>query len=566
MEETTSDAAFRKDLALNEVAPNKHPGSETSGLIQETLNANQKLQIILNEQAEKLDAELKGLDRLLTAASVYEAEEDPECEILIPGSKKPTGLFPSSEFLNESSPFFSEARKRTNYFTDITPRPMKDKDLEALADAVKKENARLKAYEDASMSSFISDIYNETIDLTESLDWTRIAERVSDTSSTTRSATECRITWIANKRPTVNHSAWSNKELDQLNRLVIDYQQQNKPVNWVEIAENLGTNRIPIDCMRHGITRPRHTWDPESDRALIQAVELYGHDNWHLVASRVSDHATPSQCQVRWTKSVDPAIKRGPWTNDEDDRLRKAVEGYGQSWIQVATTIPGRTNDQCRERWTEHLNVEDQNIWTEAEDKVLKDSVQELGNKWKEISKRLDGLKTGQACRARFDKLKRAENRQESRPVESISSVPLVVHSPIVGSFQTVLPSAPAVLNVTPSPSGFTSQQALQSIPPVRPRPTPRSTKSAVGMIERNIVTSEPIPISALPVTQIEPLPTVVSSLYRSSTSAQTFESPSQKKGRKRKKIDDGLSSTSSSDAPKRTRVTRSQTHAMKST
>ena len=49
----------------------------------------------------------------------------------------------------------------------------------------------------------------------------------------------------------------------------------------------------------------------------------------------------------------DLTIKRGAWSAEEDTRLTMAVEGYGHSWIDVAGAVPGRTNDQCRDRWLE---------------------------------------------------------------------------------------------------------------------------------------------------------------------------------------------------------------------
>lgn len=111
----------------------------------------------------------------------------------------------------------------------------------------------------------------------------------------------------------------------------------------------------------------------------------------------MDEHVTPPQCQARWCKTLDPSLRRGTWTEEEDNQLRKAVEGYGTSWVQVASAIPGRTNDQCRERWTEYLNVGSLRTWTEEEDKILIATATEFGAKWKEISLKVGNKKTGQA-------------------------------------------------------------------------------------------------------------------------------------------------------------------------
>lgn len=115
-----------------------------------------------------------------------------------------------------------------------------------------------------------------------------------------------------------------------------------------------------------------------------------------IVARHVSEHATGVQCQTRYRKSLDPSIKRGGWTQAEDERLRKAVAAYGNAWMKVAEAMPGRTNDQCHERWTEKLNVSSTAMsWTEDEDRVLLESVKTMGNQWKAISVKIGNGKTG---------------------------------------------------------------------------------------------------------------------------------------------------------------------------
>lgn len=123
--------------------------------------------------------------------------------------------------------------------------------------------------------------------------------------------------------------------------------------------------------------------------------------NLPKVARKVDEHVTPSQCQARWCKTLDPRLRRGAWTVDEDNQLRKAVAGYGTSWVQVASAVPGRTNDQCRERWTESLNIGPQQSWTDEEDKVLIAMVAEFGGRWREISAKVGNKKTGQAVSPR---------------------------------------------------------------------------------------------------------------------------------------------------------------------
>jgi myb proto-oncogene protein len=42
---------------------------------------------------------------------------------------------------------------------------------------------------------------------------------------------------------------------------------------------------------------------------------------------------------------------KGPWTEDEDAKLKMLVEKQGASnWSEIATHLPGRIGKQCRER------------------------------------------------------------------------------------------------------------------------------------------------------------------------------------------------------------------------
>ena len=44
-------------------------------------------------------------------------------------------------------------------------------------------------------------------------------------------------------------------------------------------------------------------------------------------------------------------VVKGPWTKEEDDRLRHLVETIGpQKWTEVAMKMGGRIGKQCRER------------------------------------------------------------------------------------------------------------------------------------------------------------------------------------------------------------------------
>lgn len=48
------------------------------------------------------------------------------------------------------------------------------------------------------------------------------------------------------------------------------------------MIQGVKTDRIPIDCMKQAMTRPRHHWDADADQRLLEAIQTFGTNNWNL--------------------------------------------------------------------------------------------------------------------------------------------------------------------------------------------------------------------------------------------------------------------------------------------
>ena len=61
-------------------------------------------------------------------------------------------------------------------------------------------------------------------------------------------------------------------------------------------------------------------------------------------------------------------------------------------WSQIAAELPGRIGKQCRERWHNHLNPDiRKGPFSEEEDRLILESHVKFGNRWAELSKLLPG-------------------------------------------------------------------------------------------------------------------------------------------------------------------------------
>jgi uncharacterized membrane protein len=161
-------------------------------------------------------------------------------------------------------------------------------------------------------------------------------------------------------------------------------------------------------------------WTKDEDAKLTSALantskKKYGKENkpnWVAVAALVPGR-TENQCYDRWRKVLDPGIDRanghtGTWAEDEDTKLKDAVQTHGdKNWGAIAALVPGRTSSQCRKRWRDALNPSIDRAngrtgrWAEDEDIKLKDAVQTHGDKnWGAIAMLLQG-RTRMQCKRR---------------------------------------------------------------------------------------------------------------------------------------------------------------------
>lgn len=92
------------------------------------------------------------------------------------------------------------------------------------------------------------------------------------------------------------------------------------PRRWTEREDQTLTMEAQSQCMQPGATIgfPMLTTMRVSHGSL---------NDWNRVAAKLPGR-TNKDCRKRWSK-IGEEVKKGPWDRNEDDRLRNAVREHG---------------------------------------------------------------------------------------------------------------------------------------------------------------------------------------------------------------------------------------------
>ena len=92
-------------------------------------------------------------------------------------------------------------------------------------------------------------------------------------------------------------------------------------------------------------------WTQDEDKLLRSLVKEHDAKNWKKISESFPER-TDVQCLHRWQKVLNPNLIKGPWTPEEDAKVKALVKELGpKKWSIIASNLPGRIGKQCRERW-----------------------------------------------------------------------------------------------------------------------------------------------------------------------------------------------------------------------
>ncbi|XP_066400448.1 myb-related protein Hv33-like [Miscanthus floridulus] len=99
----------------------------------------------------------------------------------------------------------------------------------------------------------------------------------------------------------------------------------------------------------------RGLWSPEEDDKLINHIAKYGHGCWSSVPKLAGLGRCGKSCRLRWINYLRPDLKRGAFSQEEEDLIIHLHSMMGNKWSQIAAQLPGRTDNEVKNFWNSYI-------------------------------------------------------------------------------------------------------------------------------------------------------------------------------------------------------------------
>ncbi|KAG0466633.1 hypothetical protein HPP92_017600 [Vanilla planifolia] len=105
----------------------------------------------------------------------------------------------------------------------------------------------------------------------------------------------------------------------------------------------------------NGVVLKKGPWTSAEDAILIDYVKKHGEGNWNAVQKHSGLSRCGKSCRLRWANHLRPHLKKGSFTQEEEQMIIQMHSKIGNKWARMASLLPGRTDNEIKNYWNTRI-------------------------------------------------------------------------------------------------------------------------------------------------------------------------------------------------------------------